>query len=150
MKVDKHTCHKVANLAERAMHVMLLKNVRPATVVLVSMILLCADGMFAQQSAPLGQADARPYGSNGVKKRKEPKDAGEPVKPKDKSALLQPEVLCERIQFAEPSLILSRTDFSNCEVASEKKKESWSTYGLSSVTVPPGGWKVGSWSQVGG
>src|SRR5262249_8231128 len=29
-----------------------------------------------------------------------------------------------------------------CEVASEKKKESSSTYGLSSVTVPPGGWKV--------
>ena len=112
-------------------HGLTLFSASALAVAVATVLLLGVEGMRAQHSAPETDAHAQLEGFKDGKKPDKRKDAGKPVKPKEPAALPQPEVLCERIQFAETSLVLSRTDFSNCEVASEKKKQSSSTYGLS-------------------
>ena len=125
---------------------MLLMNVRLAAEVLATAFLLAmADGMFAQQATPVGQADTGSVGIKDEKEHKDQLDAATPANQTDTEAIPQAEVLCERIQFCENVIQPGNPEIaSNCEKISEQNKITTCCYGLSSVTVPEAGWKIHS------
>ena len=88
---------------------------------LISVLLLAAIGkLMAQSPEPQKEVDRRP------------------------EAQSQPEVLCERTEFGYELVIGTRAFTFNREVTPDdgKKAQPESTYSLSSVTVPAGGWTV--------
>jgi hypothetical protein len=61
----------------------------------------------------------------------------------NRTALPQPEILCQRTDFGKSTFMGSLASFFTGERPSDEgKKASRNRYGLSSVTVPLGGWKI--------
>ncbi|MBI1903006.1 MAG: S8 family serine peptidase [Planctomycetia bacterium] len=111
------------------------------TVVLVPL----ADATSGEQPARVRLAMASPDDAKDGNKPNGQKHAGDPLKAKDAAPLAQPEVLCERVQFAEEVIATGDPSIGyNCELVSEKNKSTTRGYSLSSVTVPQAGWKVHS------
>jgi serine protease AprX len=122
---------------------MMLKKLKITGGALMTVALLvAASRMCSQEPAPASAANAGPEDAKNDKKQDKPKDPGRSVDPKDKAAVPQPEVLCERTEFEKNSFIFTRWIFNNCEVTSKGEKKSSGQYGLSSITVSPCGWKI--------
>lgn len=105
---------------------------------LVSMVLPVPTGWSAPQPVPAVRAQEKSTDSKGETRPPGVKDGDEPFNRKDSSALLPLEVLCERKQFFKREGVFASAI--NGEWISNEKRQLH--YGLSSVTVPKGGWKV--------
>jgi hypothetical protein len=101
---------------------------------LTTLVLVVACGVLAQQSAPVGRAEAGPKDTSSEYL----------VNHQEKAPVAEPKTLLARTQFGQrfqpPHAILEIA--ANFEGTSDKEKRK--VYGLSSITVPAGGWTVTS------
>jgi serine protease AprX len=121
---------------------MLLHKLRVVSGAFVTAVLAAVVGAVSfPEFTPAGLVAIGAQETRDEKKPSQQKDSGDLVSQKDKAALAHREVLCDRTQFFISGTAGNGLNAPlNIERTAGTKNVSY--YGLSSVTVPSGGWKI--------